>query len=176
MLVYIPVSRTESEPRPRLLVWIGGLAHAALWLIVSLVILSQPPQRPCDCAAPNGRELIQVGPELCPAAGVPARRSRFAPPAITFSVYLLADLGSIASFWFLYHLAQHRRSAQQAVLCGAVDYDGPASSSRLAFGPQWWRGGVWACCCLHSPARDRALTGATPGFLPGRDRCRMLCF
>src|ERR1700681_2587467 len=101
--------------RPRLVVWLVVLCQAALWLLVALLLYRSPPGNLATVLA-YGREY-QVGTALGPplAFWLPDIAFRAAADHM-FGVYLLSELCSIASFWFLYQLARIVVGGQQAVL------------------------------------------------------------
>src|SRR5262249_30874941 len=85
--------------RPRLVFWIVVLFQAALWLVVSLLFYASPPDSVATMLA-FGREY-QVGTDLGPplAFWLSDIAYRLAGNHL-FGVYLLAQLCSIATFWF----------------------------------------------------------------------------
>ena len=121
--------------RPRLVVWIVVLAQAALWLVVPLLLYRSPPGDLAIVLA-YGREY-QVGTELGPPLAFWLADIAFrAAGDHMFGVYLLAELCSIASFWFLYQLARIVVGSQQAVLAVLLTMTVTAfSSPGLEFGP-----------------------------------------
>src|ERR1700726_2921130 len=136
--------------RPRLVVWIVVLAQAALWLIVSLLFYHSPPSDLAMVLA-YGREY-QVGTELGPPLAFWLADIAFrAAGDHMFGVYLLAELCSIASFWFLYQLARIVVGGQQAVLAVLLTMTVTAfSSPGLEFGPLVLARPLWAMLLLHS--------------------------
>jgi Dolichyl-phosphate-mannose-protein mannosyltransferase len=136
--------------RPRLVVWIVVLAQAALWLIVSLLFYHSPP-RDLAIVLAYGREY-QVGTELGPPLAFWLADIAFrAAGDHMFGVYLLAELCSIASFWFLYQLARIVVGGQQAVLAVLLTMTVTAfSSPGLEFGPLVLARPLWAMLLLHS--------------------------
>jgi hypothetical protein len=136
--------------RPRLVVWIVVLAQAALWLIVSLLFYRSPPSDLAMVLA-YGREY-QVGTELGPPLAFWLADIAFrAAGDHMFGVYLLAELCSIASFWFLYQLARIVVGGQQAVLAVLLTMTVTVfSSPGLEFGPQVLARPLWAMLLLHS--------------------------
>jgi hypothetical protein len=136
--------------RPRLVVWIVVLAQAALWLIVSLLFYRSPPSDLAMVLA-YGREY-QVGTELGPPLAFWLADIAFrAAGDHMFGVYLLAELCSIASFWFLYQLARIVVGSQQAVLAVLLTMTVTAfSSPGLEFGPLVLARPLWAMLLLHS--------------------------
>jgi hypothetical protein len=136
--------------RPRLVVWIVVLAQAALWLIVSLLFYHSPPSDLAIVLA-YGREY-QVGTELGPPLAFWLADIAFrAAGDHMFGVYLLAELCSIASFWFLYQLARIVVGGQQAVLAVLLTMTVTAfSSPGLEFGPLVLARPLWAMLLLHS--------------------------
>jgi hypothetical protein len=136
--------------RPRLVVWIVVLLQAALWLTVSLLFYASPPQDLATVLA-YGREY-QVG-------------SHFGPPLAfwladiayraagnhLFGVYVLAQLCSVATFWFVYQLARMIVGGQQAVLAVLLTMTiSVFDSSSLEFGPLVAARPLWALLLLHS--------------------------
>src|SRR6516162_1075979 len=130
--------------RPRLVVWIVVLLQAALWLAVSLLFYASPPPDLATVLA-YGREY-QLG-------------SHFGPPLAfwladiayraagnhLFGVYLLAQLCSIATFWFVYQLARTIVGGQQAVLVVLLTMTITAfGSPSLEFGPLVLARPLWA--------------------------------
>ena len=136
--------------RPRLVVWIVVLAQAALWLIVSLLFYRSPPSDLAMVLA-YGREY-QVGTELGPPLAFWLADIAFrAAGDHMFGVYLLAELCSIASFWFLYQLARIVVGSQQAVLAVLLTMTVTAfSSPGLEFGPLVLARPLWAMLLLDS--------------------------
>jgi Dolichyl-phosphate-mannose-protein mannosyltransferase len=136
--------------RPRLVVWIVVLAQAALWLIVSLLFYHSPPSDLAIVLA-YGREY-QVGTELGPPLAFWLADIAFrAAGDHMFGVYLLAELCSIASFWFLYQLARIVVGGQQAVLAVLLTMTVTAfNSPGLEFGPLVLARPLWAMLLLHS--------------------------
>ena len=87
--------------RPRLVVWIVVLFQAALWLIVSLLFYCSPPGNLATVLA-FGREY-QVGTDLGPPLAFWLADIAYrAAGNHMFGVYVLAQLCSVATFWFLY--------------------------------------------------------------------------
>jgi len=136
--------------RPRLVVWIVVLAQAALWLFVTLVFYRSPPGD-LAVALAYGREY-QVGTDLGPPLafwlGDIAYR---AAGGHMFGVYVLAELCSVATFWFLYLLARAIVGGQQAVLAVLLTMTVTAfGASSLEFGPLVLARPLWALLLLHS--------------------------
>jgi Dolichyl-phosphate-mannose-protein mannosyltransferase len=136
--------------RPRLVVWIVVLAQAALWLVVSLLFYRSPPGNLAMVLA-FGREY-QVGTELGPPLAFWLADIAFrAAGDHMFGVYLLSELCSIATFWFLYQLARIVVGSQQAVLAVLLTMTVTAfSSPGLEFGPLVLARPLWAMLLLHS--------------------------
>jgi hypothetical protein len=136
--------------RPRLVFWIVVLLQAALWLIVPVVFYASPPGDLATVLA-YGREY-QVGTDLGPPlafwfADIAYR----AAGNHMFGIYLLAQLCSVATFWFLYQLARAIVGAPQAVLVVLLTMTISAfSSPSLEFGPLVLARPLWALLLLHS--------------------------
>ena len=136
--------------RPRLVVWLVVLFQAALWLSVSLVFYSSPPGGLAIVLA-FGREY-QVGTDLGPPLAFWLADIAFrAAGNHMFGVYVLAQLCSVATFWFLYLLARTIVGGQQAVLAVLLTMTITAfASSSLEFGPLVLARPLWALLLFHS--------------------------
>jgi hypothetical protein len=136
--------------RPRLVVWIVVLLHAALWLTVSLLFYASPPG---DLAAvlAYGREY-QVGTDLGPPLAFWLADIAFRVAGNhVFGVYLLAQLCGVTTFWTLYFLARMMVGGQHAVLAVLLTMTVTAfSSPSLEFGPLVVARPLWALLLLHS--------------------------
>jgi hypothetical protein len=136
--------------RPRLVVWIVVLLQAALWLAVPLLFYSSPPDSVATMLA-FGREYrvgTDLGPPLAPWLADIAYR---AAGNHMFGVYLLAQLCSIATLWFIYLLARVIVGGQQAVLAVLLTMTITAfSANSLDFGPAVLARPLWALLLLHS--------------------------
>ena len=136
--------------RPRLVVWIVVLFQAALWLIVPLLFYASPPGNLATVLA-FGREY-QVGTDLGPplAFWLADVAYRLAGNHV-FGVYVLAQLCSVVTFWFLYCLARAIIGGQQAVLAVLLTVTVTAfASSSLEFGPLVLARPIWALLLFHS--------------------------
>ena len=136
--------------RPRLVFWIVVLLQAALWLAVPLIFYASPPGDLATVLA-YGREY-QVGTDLGPPLAFWLADIAFrAAGNHVFGVYLLAQLCSVATFWFLYQLARAIVGAQQAVLVVLLTMTISAfSSPSLEFGPLVLARPLWALLLLDS--------------------------
>ena len=136
--------------RPRLMVWIVVLLQAALWLVVPLLFYASPPGHVATVLA-FGREY-QVGTDLGPPLAFWLADIAFrAAGNHLFGVYILAQLCSIATFWFLYLLARAVVGSQQAVLAVLLTMTVTAfSSPSLEFGPLVLARPLWALLLFHS--------------------------
>jgi hypothetical protein len=136
--------------RPRLVVWVVVLLQAALWLMVALVLYRSPPGDLATVLA-FGREY-RVGTDLGPPLAFWLADIAFrAAGNHVFGVYLLAQLGSILTFWALFLLGRAVVGAQHAVLAvlltmTIVTFSSPA----LEFGPAVLARPLWALLLLHS--------------------------
>jgi hypothetical protein len=136
--------------RPRLVFWIVVLLQAGLWLTVPLIFYASPPGDLATVLA-YGREY-QVGTDLGPplAFWLADIAYRVAGNHM-FGVYLLAQLCSVVTFWFLYQLGRAIVGAQQAVLVVLLTMTISAfSSPSLEFGPLVLARPLWAMLLLHS--------------------------
>jgi len=136
--------------RPRLVVWIVVLFQAALWLIVALLFYASPPGNVATVLA-FGREY-QVGTDLGPplAFWLADIAYRLAGNHL-FGVYVLAQLCSIATFWFLYLLGRSIVGGQQAVLAVLLTMTVTAfASTSLEFGPLVLARPLWTLLLFHS--------------------------
>jgi 4-amino-4-deoxy-L-arabinose transferase-like glycosyltransferase len=126
------------------------LLQAALWLIVSLVFYSSPPGDLATVLA-FGREY-QVGTDLGPPLAFWLADIAYrAAGNHLFGVYVLAQLCSVATFWFLYLLARAIVGGQQAVLAVLLTMTITAfASSSLEFGPLVLARPLWALLLFHS--------------------------
>lgn len=136
--------------RPRLVVWIVVLFQAALWLIVPLLFYSSPPGNLGTVLA-FGREY-QVGTDLGPPLAFWLADIAFrAAGNHLFGVYFLAELCSVATFWFLFLLARAIVGSQQAVLAVLLTMTVTAfASPSLEFGPLVLARPLWALFLFHS--------------------------
>jgi hypothetical protein len=136
--------------RPRLVVWIVVLFQAALWLIVSLLFYASPPGNVATVLA-FGREY-QVGTDLGPPLALWLADIAFrAAGNHVFGVYVLAQLCSIVTFWFLYLLGRSIVGSQQAVLAVLLTMTITAfASSSLEFGPLVLARPLWALLLFHT--------------------------
>src|SRR6204780_5435507 len=136
--------------RPRLVVWIGVLLQAALWLVVALFLYRSPPGELATVLA-YGREY-QVGTDLGPPLAFWLADIAFrAAGNHLLGVYLLAELCSIVTFWTLYLLARAVVGGQQAVLAVLLTMTVAVfSSPALEFGPLVLARPLWALLLLHS--------------------------
>src|ERR1700759_3115089 len=101
--------------RPRLVIWLVLLFQAGLWLLLPLLLYASPPGNVATVLA-FGREY-QVGTDLGPPLAFWLADIAYrAAGNHLFGVYLLAQLCSVAAFWFLYLLARAVVGGQQAVL------------------------------------------------------------
>src|ERR1700685_3362636 len=101
--------------RPRLVVWIVVLLQAALWLVVALLLYRSPPGELATVLA-FGREY-QVGTDLGPPLALWLADIAYrAAGNHMIGVYFLAQLCSVANFWFLFLLGRAIVGSQQAVL------------------------------------------------------------
>jgi hypothetical protein len=136
--------------RPRLVVWVVVLLQAALWLMVALLLYRSPPGDLATVLA-FGREY-RVGTDLGPPLAFWLADIAFrAAGNHVFGVYLLAQLGSILTFWALFLLGRAVVGAQHAVLAvlltmTIVTFSSPA----LEFGPAVLARPLWALLLLHS--------------------------
>src|SRR3954470_19624775 len=136
--------------RPRLVVWLVVLLQAALWLILPLLLYRSPPDDLAMVLA-YGREY-QVGTDLGPplAFWLADIAFRIAGNHM-FGVYLLAQVCSVATFWFLFLLARAVVGGQHAVLAVLLTMTVTAfSSPGLEFGPLVLARPLWALLLLHS--------------------------
>src|SRR3984957_4436447 len=136
--------------RPRLVVWIVVLSQAALWLILPLILYRRPPGDLATVLA-FGREY-QVGTDLGPPLSLWLADIAFrAAGNHLFGVYVLAQLCSVATFWFLYLLARAVVGSQQAVLAVLLTMTVTAfSTPSLEFGPLVLARPLWALLLFHS--------------------------
>ena len=136
--------------RPRLVVWIVVLLQAALWLTVSLLFYASPPGDLATVLA-YGREY-QVGTDLGPPLAFWLADIAYrAAGNHMFGVYLLSQLCSIATFWFLYQLARAIVGSQQAVLVVLLTMTINAfATSSLEFGPLVAARPLWALLLFHT--------------------------
>ena len=136
--------------RPRLVVWIVVLLQAALWLMVSLLFYASPPGNVATVLA-FGREY-QVGTDLGPPLALWLADIAYRVTGNhVFGVYLLAQLCSVATFWFLYLLARAIVGGQQAVLAVLLTMTVTAfSTPSLEFGPLVLARPLWALLLFHS--------------------------
>jgi Dolichyl-phosphate-mannose-protein mannosyltransferase len=136
--------------RPRLVVWIAALFQAAIWLVVSLVFYASPPPGVATILA-FGREY-QVGTDLGPPLAFWLADIAFrAAGNHMIGVYFLAQLCSVATFWFLYLLSRSIVGSQQAVLAVLLTMTVTAfSSPSLEFGPLVLARPLWALLLFHS--------------------------
>jgi hypothetical protein len=136
--------------RPRLVFWIVVLLQAGLWLTVPLIFYASPPGDLATVLA-YGREY-QVGTDLGPPLAFWLADIAYrAAGNHMFGVYLLAQLCSVATFWFVYQLGRTIVGAQQAVLVVLLTMTISAfSSPSLEFGPLVLARPLWALLLLHS--------------------------
>src|SRR5215475_12912599 len=136
--------------RPRLVVWIAVLFQAALWLTVSLVFYASPPPSVATILA-FGREY-QVGTDLGPPLAFWLADIAFRTAGNhMIGVYFLAQLCSVATFWFLFLLSRSIVGSQQAVLAVLLTMTVTAfSSTSLEFGPLVLARPLWALLLFHS--------------------------
>jgi hypothetical protein len=136
--------------RPRLVVWIVVLFQAALWLIVPLLCYASPPGNLATVLA-FGREY-QVGTDLGPPLSLWLADIAFrAAGNHMFGVYVLAQLCSVVTLWFLYLLARAVVGSQQAVLAVLLTMTVTAfSTPSLEFGPLVLARPLWALLLFHS--------------------------
>jgi Dolichyl-phosphate-mannose-protein mannosyltransferase len=136
--------------RPKLVFWLVVLFQAALWLIVALVFYSSPPGNVATTLA-FGREY-QVGTDLGPPLAFWLADIAYrAAGNHLFGVYVLAQLCSVATFWFLYLLARTIVGGQQAVLAVLLTMTVTAfAASSLEFGPLVLARPLWALLLFHS--------------------------
>jgi hypothetical protein len=136
--------------RPRLVVWIVVLLQAALWLLVPLIFYSSPPGDLATVLA-YGREY-QVGTDLGPPLAFWLADIAFrAAGNHLIGVYVLSQLCSVATLWFLYLLARAIVGGQQAVLAVLLTMTVSAfASSSLEFGPLVLARPLWALLLLDT--------------------------
>jgi hypothetical protein len=136
--------------RPRLIVLLVLLLHAALWLILPLLLYRSPPDDLATVLA-FGREY-RVGTDLGPPLALWLADIAFrAAGNHMFGVYLLAQLCAITTFWTLFLLARAIVGAQQAVLVVLLTLTVTAfSSPGVEFGPEVLARPLWALLLLHS--------------------------
>jgi hypothetical protein len=136
--------------RPRLVVWLVVLVHAALWLILALLLYRSPPGDLAMVLA-FGREY-EVGTDLGPPLAFWLADIAFrAAGNHMFGVYLLAQLCSVATFWTLFLLARAIVGGQQAVLAVLLTLTVAVfSSPGVEFGPLVLARPLWALLLLHS--------------------------
>ena len=136
--------------RPRLVFWIVVLLQAGLWLTVPLIFYASPPGDLATVLA-YGREY-QVGTDLGPPLAFWLADIAYrAAGNHMFGVYLLAQLCSVATFWFVYQLARTIVGAQQAVLVVLLTMTISAfGSPSLEFGPLVLARPLWALLLLHT--------------------------
>ena len=136
--------------RPRLVVWIVVLFQAALWLIVPLLFYASPPGNVATVLA-FGREY-QVGTDLGPPLAFWLADIAFRTAGNhLFGVYVLAQLCSVATFWFLFLLARAIVGSQQAVLAVLLTMTVTAfASTSLEFGPLVLARPLWALLLFHT--------------------------
>src|SRR6516165_5979070 len=130
--------------RPRLVFWIVVLLQAGLWLTVPLIFYASPPGNVATVLA-YGREY-QVGTDLGPplAFWLADIAFRMAGNHL-FGVYVLAQLCSAATLWFLFLLGRAVVGSQQAVLAVLLTMTVTAfASSSLEFGPLVLARPLWA--------------------------------
>jgi hypothetical protein len=135
--------------RPRLIVWIALLLQATLWLIVPLLFYASPPGNVATVLA-FGREY-QVGTDLGPPLAFWLADVAFrAAGNHMFGVYLLAQLCSVTTFWFLYLLARALVGGQHAALAVLLTMTVTAfASPSLEFGPLVVARPLWALLLFH---------------------------
>ncbi len=136
--------------RPRLVVWIVVLLQTALWLFVPLIFYSSPPGDLATVLA-YGREY-QVGTDLGPPLAFWLADIAFrAAGNHLIGVYLLSQLCSVATLWFLYLLGRAIVGGQQAVLAVLLTMTVSAfASSSLEFGPLVLARPLWALLLLDT--------------------------
>jgi Dolichyl-phosphate-mannose-protein mannosyltransferase len=136
--------------RPRLVVCIVVLSQAALWLLVSLIFYASPPDNLATVLA-FGREY-QVGTDLGPPLALWLADIAYrAAGNHMIGVYFLAQLCSVATFWFLFLLGRAIVGSQQAVLAVLLTMTITAfSSPSLDFGPLVLARPLWALLLFHS--------------------------
>src|ERR1700759_4672587 len=136
--------------RPRLMIWIVVLFQAAMWLIVSLLFYASPPGNLATVLA-FGREY-QVGTDLGPPLSLWLGDIAFRVAGNhMLGVYVLAQLCSVATFWFLFLLARAVVGSQQAVLAVLLTMTVTAfSTPSLEFGPLVLARPLWALLLFHS--------------------------
>jgi hypothetical protein len=136
--------------RPRLIVLLVVLAHAALWLILPLLLYRSPPDDLATVLA-FGREY-RVGTDLGPPLALWLADIAFrAAGNHMFGVYLLAQLCGVATFWALFLLARAIVGGQQAVLAVLLTLTVTAFSlPGVEFGPLVLARPLWALLLLHS--------------------------
>jgi len=136
--------------RPRLVVWIVVLAQAALWLIVTLPFYHGPPSD-LALALAYGREY-QVGSELGPPLSFWIADIAYrAAGNHMIGVYLLSELCSVATFWFLFLLGRALVGGQHAVLAVLLTMTVTAFGAHtLDFGPDVLARPLWALLLLHT--------------------------
>ena len=136
--------------RPRLVVGIVVLLQAALWLVVPLLFYASPPGHVATVLA-YGREY-QVGTDLGPPLAFWLADIAFRLSGNhVFGVYLLAQICSVATLWFLFLLARAVVGSQQAVLAVLLTMTVTAfASSSLDFGPLVLARPLWALLLFHS--------------------------
>jgi hypothetical protein len=136
--------------RPRLVVLLVVLVHAALWLILPLLLYRSPPPELATALA-FGREY-RVGTDLGPPLAFWLADIAFrAAGNHMFGVYLLAQLCSVLTFWTLFKLARAVVGGQQAVLAVLLTLTVTAfSSPGVEFGPLVLARPLWALLLLHS--------------------------
>ena len=136
--------------RPRLVVWIVVLLQAALWLFVPLVFYSSPPGGLATLLA-YGREY-RVGTEFGPPLAFWLADIAYrAAGNHLIGVYLLSQLCSVATLWFLYLLGRAIVGGQQAVLAVLLTMTVTAfASSSLEFGPLVLARPLWALLLLDT--------------------------
>jgi hypothetical protein len=136
--------------RPRLVVCIVLLFQAAMWLLVPLIFYSSPPGDLTTVLA-YGREY-QVGTDLGPPLAFWLADIAYrAAGNHMIGVYLLAQLCSVATLWFLYLLGRAIVGGQQAVLAVLLTMTVSAfASSSLEFGPLVLARPLWALLLLDT--------------------------
>jgi Dolichyl-phosphate-mannose-protein mannosyltransferase len=136
--------------RPRLVVWIVVLLHAALWLTVPLLFYASPPGDLATVLA-YGREY-QVGTDLGPPLAFWLADIAFrAAGNHVLGVYVMAQLCAILAFWTLYLLARAVVGGQQAVLAVLLTMTVTAfGSPSLEFGPLVVARPLWALLLLST--------------------------
>src|SRR6188768_4235003 len=136
--------------RPRLIVLLVVLLHAALWLILPLLLYRSPPDDLATVLA-FGREY-RVGTDLGPPLALWLADIAFrAAGNHVFGVYLLSQVCSVATFWTLYLLARSIVGGQQAVLAVLLTMTVTVfGAPGLEFGPVVLARPLWALLLLHS--------------------------